>query len=78
MDFPGSLNAAVARLVNKERHLRDGAASLTAAYKAGKDSSHVHLGAYLAMRVPATYAANKDSFGAGVMMAGATLGGGKK
>lgn len=59
MDFPGSLNAAVARLVNKERHLRDGAASLTAAYKAGKDSSHVHLGAYLAMRVPATYAANK-------------------
>ena len=25
-----------------------------------------------------TYAANKDSFGAGMMMAGATLGGGKK
>ena len=26
----------------------------------------------------ATYAVNKDAFGAGVMMAGATLGGGKK
>lgn len=59
LDFPGDLNAAVARLVAGERELREAAQDLTAAYRTGKDSSHINLAAYLATRVPATYAANR-------------------
>ena len=59
MDFPGNLNAAVARFVDNERDLRGGSQALTAAYKAGKNSNHISLGAYMATRVPATFAANQ-------------------
>ena len=59
MDFPGNLNAAVARFVDNEPDLRGGSQALTAAYKAGKNSNHISLGAYMATRVPATFAANQ-------------------
>lgn len=59
MDYPGELNAAVARLVDGAPDLRDAAQHLMAAYRVGKDSSHINLAAYLATRVPATYAANR-------------------
>ncbi len=59
LNYPGELSAAVARLVDVARDLRDAAQSLTAAYRNGKDSSHINLVAYLATRVPATYAANR-------------------
>ena len=58
MILPGNLNAAVAHLVEAQKDLRVSTQVLAKAYRAGKDSGHVNLGAYLATRVPATFAAN--------------------
>jgi ribosomal protein RSM22 (predicted rRNA methylase) len=59
MRYPGALDAAVTTLIEAEGGLSRQAAELSAAYRKGKNSSAVDIGAYLAARVPATFAANQ-------------------
>jgi ribosomal protein RSM22 (predicted rRNA methylase) len=59
MRYPGALDAAVTTLIEAEGGLSRQAAELSAAYRKGKTSSAVDIGAYLAARVPATFAANQ-------------------
>lgn len=56
---PGQIDQAIANwLQGREGStLRDKAEKLTQAYRHGKNSSHIDLGAYLTTRMPATYAA---------------------
>jgi ribosomal protein RSM22 (predicted rRNA methylase) len=59
MRYPGALDAAVTNLIEAEGGLSRQTAELSAAYRKGKNSSTVDIGAYLAARVPATFAANQ-------------------
>ncbi|MFO1033747.1 MAG: small ribosomal subunit Rsm22 family protein [Hyphomicrobiales bacterium] len=59
--FPGLLDEAVAAQIAARQtgRLSAGAARLTARYRAGKASQGVDLSAYLAARLPATFAVNQ-------------------
>jgi ribosomal protein RSM22 (predicted rRNA methylase) len=58
--LPGELNAAIAAWLstNGQGSLSTSSRNLSDAYRQGKSSSHVNLAAYVATRVPATFAAN--------------------
>lgn len=58
MKLPGQLNEAIARWMAREGQgsLQEKSRNLSATYKAGKNSSEVSVAAYVATRVPATYA----------------------
>ncbi len=60
MNYPGSLNAAIGEWLqqNSQGGLAGKTASLSDSYRKGANSSSVDLAAYVAARVPATYAAN--------------------
>lgn len=60
MILPGNLNVALAHWLDETGRggLGDATAALSKAYKAGSNSHAVNLAAYVATRVPATYAAN--------------------
>jgi ribosomal protein RSM22 (predicted rRNA methylase) len=59
--LPGNLGAALANwmAVHGQGSLRQTTAALVQHYRRGKTSSRVDLGAYVATRVPATFAANR-------------------
>jgi ribosomal protein RSM22 (predicted rRNA methylase) len=59
MRYPGALDAAVSDLIEAEGGLSRQSAELTSAYRKGQSSSSVDIRAYLAARVPATFAANQ-------------------
>jgi ribosomal protein RSM22 (predicted rRNA methylase) len=59
MRYPGALDAAVSDLIEAEGGLSRQSAELTSAYRKGQNSSAVDIWAYLAARVPATFAANQ-------------------
>jgi ribosomal protein RSM22 (predicted rRNA methylase) len=60
VNLPGDLNVALARWLAEAGGggLADASAALSKAYKSGETSRAVSLAAYVATRVPATYAAN--------------------
>ena len=60
MNLPGQLDVALAAWLARAEAggLAGATASLTHAYRAGENSSHVNLDAYLTTRLPATFAAN--------------------
>jgi ribosomal protein RSM22 (predicted rRNA methylase) len=60
VNYPGALNEAVTLWLarNGQGGLADKAARLSQAYRKGGNSSQVSLAAYVATRVPATFAAN--------------------
>jgi ribosomal protein RSM22 (predicted rRNA methylase) len=59
--MPGELDAAIATWMESHGRgsLATAAQGLSAAYRKGETSSHVSLAAYIATRVPATFAANE-------------------
>jgi ribosomal protein RSM22 (predicted rRNA methylase) len=59
MRYPGALDAAVSEMIEAEGGLSRQSAALTSAYRKGQTSSAVDIRAYLAARVPATFAANQ-------------------
>jgi ribosomal protein RSM22 (predicted rRNA methylase) len=59
MRYPGALDAAVTDLIEAQGGLSRQSAELTSAYRKGQNSSAVDIQAYLAARVPATFAANQ-------------------
>jgi ribosomal protein RSM22 (predicted rRNA methylase) len=60
VNYPGTLNTAIKEWLqqNSQGGLAGKAASLSDSYRKGANSSTVDLAAYIAARVPATYAAN--------------------
>lgn len=64
MKLPGKLNTAIAQWMaeNGKGSLATSARDLQVAYRKGETSSHVSLSAYLATRVPATFAANETVY----------------
>jgi ribosomal protein RSM22 (predicted rRNA methylase) len=58
VNYPGDLDVAVARWLEGRRGVAAATAALTRSYRAGATSSGVDLSAYLASRLPATFAAN--------------------
>lgn len=61
MNLPGSLDVALAAWLDEAGRggLLDASSGMSRAYKAGQSSSVVDLAAYVAARVPATFAANR-------------------
>ena len=59
VNLPGDLNLAVKRWLQGQGGLAAKAKALSAAYRKGADSGHVNTAAYIAARLPATYAANE-------------------
>jgi ribosomal protein RSM22 (predicted rRNA methylase) len=59
--LPGNLDAALTdwMVVHGQGSLHRATAALAHNYRKGKTSSHIDLGAYIATRVPATFAANR-------------------
>jgi ribosomal protein RSM22 (predicted rRNA methylase) len=58
VNYPGELDAGVARWLEGQGSVVEATAELTSAYRAGKTSTGLDLGAYVVSRVPATFAAN--------------------
>jgi ribosomal protein RSM22 (predicted rRNA methylase) len=61
VNLPGQLDQALADWMDAsgQGSLRQSTAALTQTYRKGMTSSHVDVGAYVATRVPATFAANR-------------------
>jgi ribosomal protein RSM22 (predicted rRNA methylase) len=59
LTYPGSLDLCVRELIEAPGGLSAAAAELSATYRKGRNSREVDVRAYLAARVPATFAANQ-------------------
>jgi ribosomal protein RSM22 (predicted rRNA methylase) len=59
VNYPGDLDAGVARWLEGRSGVVAATAALSRAYRAGETSSGLDLAAYLVARVPATFAANQ-------------------